>query len=120
MYKNLSLVITIALSLSMSSCATATPDLSCRELSELVNDLDLIQVDFDLGPNIRAGSEQDMMLRDVVDAIGMIAEGEGDRSLIRAARELKGAYIDMDDRAFSSSLEQVTTIIDRINFRDCS
>ncbi len=119
MYKNLSLAITIVLSFLMSSCAIATPELSCRDLSELANDLDELQADFDFGADIREGSVEDMMLGEVVSVVGMISEMEGDRSLRRAARGLENAYINMDDGAFSYNLGQIVDIIDRINIRDC-
>jgi|GEM_PF-3665274 len=117
---NKTLVFVIAILLFFPLNSYSAQKLSCVELTETANDLDIIADAYSATPVVRENDSFDNMLRDVVDSLHIYARIEDERDLDRYVGRLERAWQKMDDVMFSNALEDVIDSFDRLWKRDCS
>ncbi len=94
--------------------------MSCADLEESANDLDDIADGFYAASNsIRENDPVDLMLRDVIDALHIIAASEKEGDLSFYISRLETAWQNMDSDNFASALEGTIDSFDRLLARDC-
>jgi hypothetical protein len=90
--------------LTLWATPTLAQALSCAEVDEVGEGLTAVGIAMESGIEIGEGSELDNDLRDLVDALAVIAVAEDDADLATAAVEMDDAWEAMDQGAFTDAL----------------
>ena len=98
----------------------AVEKLSCEDLEDSANVLDDIADGFHAASDIiREDDPLDRALREVLDALHLIAASEGESYLSGNVYSLETAWENMNSDHFASSLEGVRDSLDHLLERDC-
>ena len=119
--KKVKLIIVLLISLGFFGILPSFADdrLSCDDLADVADQLDIIADAFHKTDSISEGDEVDRALGQVVDALITISRVENEPALTDAVNSLTSAYNSMNSEKFGLSLDSVITNLDRLNRRDC-
>lgn len=118
MTRNTMLILIISAFFLFASPVLAIP-LSCDDLSELsVVISDLADVVYEAG-SIADGSEEDVVLGELIDALNELAENEDDQRLSNTITALQDSWQESQWDQFSMALSLVSYEFDRIYYNDC-
>lgn len=106
--------------LCLSFNSYALEKMSCADLEASANDLDDIADGFHAASDtIVEGDWVDRALRDVIDALHIIAASEQESDLSAYVGRLETAWSNMDAVNFADALEGTIDSFDRLLRRDC-
>ena len=93
--------------------------LSCSELDELAEILDDLAGDLQSLDSFGVNSEVDLALKELTDALKMIAHEEQDKRLGTWIQGMEIAWEDMERDDFEESLDDIIERLDDLYDRDC-
>jgi len=94
--------------------------LSCSELDELAEILDDLAVDLQSLESFGVNSEVDVALKELTDALQMVANEEQDKRLGTWIQGLEIAWEDMEREDFEESLDDIIERLDDLYDKDCT
>ena len=118
MFRYLLFIIQVPLIL-LSFNSYAADKLSCVELATVADNLNDLAAIFQSSKVIQEGGPVDLMLRDMIDDLHIIAISEGERDLYIYVSGLENAWHDMDIDYMAEALDGVIDSFDRLLRRDC-
>lgn len=119
MLNKLSLFVTVTF-LCISFNSFGQEKMSCDDLEASANDLDDIADGFYAASSmIHENDPVDLMLRDVIDSLHIIAASEKESDLSSYVGKLERAWQNMDADNFAKALEGTIDSFDRLLERDC-
>ena len=107
--------IPLALLFSMNTYAR----LSCNELDELAEAVDEVAYEVDRMQESDYNRSIDRALKDLTNALRVVADYEDDRRLKAWTSNLEIAWDDMEKDDFIDSLDDITERLDELYERDC-
>lgn len=109
----------LALGLSVHGWAMAADKPSCDDLTEMANALDEVANAMEAQGSIKEGSADDTALKELVDALKVVATVEGNQNLATSVNRMESTWHAMDWSGFVTNLDNTTSIFDAILTLDC-
>jgi hypothetical protein len=106
-----------SLLLTMGTVSAQDDKIDCESLAELGGALDMVREGLEAGETVDDATYND--LADVINAMRVIAEAEGNAKLDRALDRLVDAHNDNDRREYIAALRDVNTIWGALYVADC-
>jgi hypothetical protein len=109
--------IATSLLLSMGTVSAQDEKIDCQSLAELGAAMDMVRQGLEAGEDVDVGTYND--LADVINAMRVVAEAEGNAKLDRALDRLVDAHNNNDRREYIAALRDVDTVWGALYVADC-
>ena len=109
--------IATSLLLSMGTVSAQDEKIDCQSLAELGAAMDMVRQGLEAGEDVDVDTYND--LADVINAMRVVAEAEGNRKLDRALDRLVDAHNNNDRREYIAALRDVDTVWGALYVADC-
>ncbi len=117
MKKSLLAALAAAFLLSMGTVSAQDEKIDCESMAELGGALDMVRQGLEAGETVDDATYND--LADVINAMRVIAEAEGNAKLDRALDRLVDAHNNNDRREYIAALRDVDTVWGALYVADC-